>query len=167
MKLEIPKAVADTDVAHADIIPAEPEGRNPDFTNDTYLPNVGGNEALVWPIGPAEADNVNEHEIKRLIIDDCRSAGLVSGAVVVHQRLPLGQRLAPGNWGFVIRANGLSETSADVNWKWKPLCVRWATGSYEDCSQTDLCLLMTVPDKFILKARASRDTTPSRLPTIY
>lgn len=171
MKLAIPKPVVEHDLTHAEANPrfgnapsawdsqryrsnglTEANARNPDYTDSGHYPSL---------LRQIDSENMNvDAEVRRLYLDDCKSQGFELGCVVVHTRTARSKRIEPLNWGFVISYN----TDREAGSVWTPVRVRWANGSYEDCHTHELKLMIHVPDKFVLIARATRnEQTPHPL----
>lgn len=143
MKLEIPKPISEVDITHAETIATHVReafhgaGRNPDYTNSEY--SVRGSIANL--------------EFRRVILEDCKVEGLIPGCIVVHKKINKDQRMAIMTWGIVFGLNAPDSTIAI----WKPIRVKWVSGSFEDCHATDLIIMNYAPDKGTLQGRARRD----------
>lgn len=178
MKLAIPKPIVEHDhsEAVADVpMSAVPRAwddpryrpplsqRNPDYTDSGSYSEGENNRPIAAVLRPIDSENSSSHidaEIKRLYRDDCISDGFKPGAVIVHTRVQPAHRLNTLCWGLVVSFNTETEIKGSP---WKPLRVRWLNGSYEDCNPSELKLLILVPDKSILLARATRAIKPNPL----
>ena len=141
MKLEIPKPITEIDLTHVEQI--ETQVRNPDYTNGEY----------------SSGNTLENLEFRRVIIEDCRLDGIIPGATVVHRKIAKDKRLEIMTWGVVFAYHAPTSTLAI----WRPVRVKWLSGSFEDCHATDLIVMNYAPDKGVLQERARSDRNPSPL----
>jgi len=147
MKLEIPKPITEVDISHVeeDVATHVREAfiRNPDYTNSGY-----GND-----------NTLGNMEFRRAILEDCKVEGLVPGAVVVHKKIVKDRRTEIFTWGIIYTMNA----PIAIMTAWRPVKVKWLSGSFEDCHATDLIIMNYIPDKALLKERANLDINPNPL----
>lgn len=93
-------------------------------------------------------------EINILYLADLKQEGYATGAVVVHTRLALEKRIDPNEWGFIVGYNG-KVLPGD---KPKLMKVKWASGSYEACSEKELLIVYrpTWSSEDILKEKLNK-----------
>lgn len=141
--MEIPKPITEVDVTHAEIATHVREAfRNPDYTNSEY--SSSGN------------NHIANLEFRRAILEDCRVEGMIPGTTVVHRKIAKDKRMDILTWGVIISyVSPLSSTQT-----WRPIRVKWLSGSFEDCHATDLIILSHVPDKGVLQKRTQSDINP-------
>src|SRR5258708_22330221 len=149
MKLSIPKPITEIDLSHEEVFKPTRRGYMPDYERNEY-PHSGQEEIYVGNGQYADGD------FRTSILEDCVTEGLIPGTVVVHKKIEMSKRIDPLCWGIVTAHN--SATLASM--PWKPLRIRWLSGSYEDLHATDLLIMMNVPDKSILKRRALGEPDP-------
>lgn len=139
MKLTIPKPVTEVDTTHAENPPPF-AGRNPDYSNSEY----------------SHSSTIANLEFRRVILEDCRVEGVIPGATVVHKKIAKDKRTDIHTWGIVFAyVSPLSQSAT-----WRPVRVKWLSGSFEDVHATDLIIMNYVPDKGTLQGRARSDINP-------
>ena len=145
MKLVIPRPISEVDISNVDVIV---QARNPNYTNGKYV--EGAYETTAYPLND---------ELKTLILDDCKSEGMITRCIVVHKKVQLMKRMDPNTWGIIIAHNAVHSAHS----LWRPVRVRWFSGSYEDCHGKDLIVMIYAPDLSILQGRARSDISPNPL----
>lgn len=145
MKLEIPKPITEVDVTHAEVATHVREAfRNPDYTNGDYGSSV------------MDGNSIANLEFRRVILEDCKVEGVHPGATVVHRKIAKDKRMDIMTWG-IVQAYNAPTSHMPV---WRPVRVKWLSGSFEDCHATDLIIMNYVPDKGTLQGRAKSDVNP-------
>ena len=167
MKLTIPRPVSEIDESNLDPIPQTPiqriwqgrrdvlnHERNPDYTNEGSYPEIREQGALYVGNGIYV-----DQELRAAIVADCILDGCIPGAIVVHKKIAKDKRTDPLTWGIVISHNSVTSKLS----VWKPVRVKWVSGSYDDVHAVDLIVMINVPDQSILKRRAMDEPKPNPL----
>jgi hypothetical protein len=103
--------------------------------------------ALITPIRPR---TTIARDIQEIFLEEVKKDGFREGAVVVHTRVALKDRIDPINWGFVFFITTHPNPQM-------PIKVKWLNGSWEDCNPIHLRVMLYPQEKGILQARASRN----------
>lgn len=150
LKLTIPKPITEIDLSHE-----EPVVKTSHYLEDQTLPNFSSYPPSNGTLYLGNGQYVDT-DLRQSILEDCVVEGFQIGAIVVHKKIAMDKRIEPQCWGAIIGHNTINSKLMP----WKPLRVRWLSGSYEDLHATDAIVMIHVPDKSILKRRALGEPNP-------
>lgn len=106
------------------------------FSEESKLPSQG-----VVPLHPTSFANLSEKDLLDELIEGAKRQGFCHSAVVGDGRKVYHTRIDPTSWGFVVGYNRSPSALGKLEEKAAIVIVKWASGSFENCSEQDLVLV--------------------------